>query len=111
MKARNASRIHVQLACELVSEHRLQFGRGTTADISQHGVRLRTSAQLMTGEEVVLSLRDGQSDAFIDGRGCVARVLHGRRAGERTRALAIDFMPMLGESAKRWSQLLARYAA
>lgn len=62
-------------------------------DLSTRGMLLETDARVLTGEEMRVLFR-GPSGDWYDVDGSVARILHGRRRGDRTRAVGIAFEPM-----------------
>ena len=51
---------------------------------------VRTRERVLTGEDVVVSFRPPSSNRFVDALGHVARVVHGRRPGDRGRCLGIE---------------------
>lgn len=60
-------------------------------DLSPGGAYVATDARVLTGEPVIVSFRAPRSGAWVDTWGTVARVVHGRRPGERGRGLGIAF--------------------
>jgi len=55
---------------------------------------VRTKERVLTGEDVVVSFRPPGSNRFVDALGHVARVVHGRRPGDRGRCLGIELYAM-----------------
>ncbi len=61
---------------------------------------IATELPILTGEDVVVAFRGPSSRRWYDRVGTVARVIHGRRRGDRTRAVGIAF-----DSTDVWSDL------
>jgi hypothetical protein len=62
-------------------------------DLSARGMLLEIDAPVLTGEEMRVLFR-APSGEWCDRDGTVARVLHGRRRADRTRAIGIAFEPI-----------------
>jgi hypothetical protein len=62
-------------------------------DVSTRGMLLRTDAAVMTGEDLLVLFR-GPSGDWYDVDATVARVVHGRRRRDETRAVGIAFEPL-----------------
>jgi hypothetical protein len=45
----------------------------------------------LTGERLLISFRIPRSTTWVDAEAVITRVVHGRRPGEYTRALAVEF--------------------
>ena len=73
----------------------------TVVDLSTKGMLLETDLSILTGEELLVSLRSPISDIWYDCEATVARVVHGRRRGDRMRALGISF-----DTLDPWNELL-----
>ena len=91
---RRAFRRFVRIDCQVVREHDFKIIGDLALDLSERGMLVRTSERVLTGEEVVVSFRPPRSNRFVDALGHVARVIHGRRPGDRGRQLGIDFYAM-----------------
>jgi hypothetical protein len=59
-------------------------------DLSSRGMLLESDLSVLTGEPLVVSFQS-PSGRWHDLEGSVARVLHGRRRGDRHRAVGISF--------------------
>jgi hypothetical protein len=64
---------------------------------------------VLTGERLIVSFRLPESGSWIDAEAVVSRVVHGRRAGESTRALGVAF-DALDPEARRALELCLRHA-
>ncbi len=91
---RRAFRRYVRIDCQVVREHDFRVIGELALDLSERGMLVTTRERVLTGEEVVVSFRPPSSNRFVDAVGHVARVLHGRRPGDRGRCLGIEFDTM-----------------
>jgi PilZ domain len=91
---RKAFRRYVRLDCEIVRERDFRSIGKLALDLSTTGMLVETNEDVLTGEEVVFAFRPPHSDRFIDGVATVARVIHGRRPGDRGRAVGLEFHGM-----------------
>jgi hypothetical protein len=60
-------------------------------DISDTGMLVQPAEPVLTGDELILSFRAPAWGRWIDAEATVIRVLHGRRPGERCRALGLSY--------------------
>lgn len=113
MPLRRHARKTFHLQCQVVKEDDFQLISEETLDLSEKGARVRTSARVLTGEPIVVTIRDPRTMAYVDATGVVARVEHGRRSRERGRALGLEFDPLDAESQKVLDGMLRgrRFAA
>jgi c-di-GMP-binding flagellar brake protein YcgR len=88
---RKGFRHEVRLACQVVRERDFRVIAQRMVDLSPAGMQVATEARVLTGEAVIVSFRAPRSGAWVDAVGTVARVVHGRRPGERGRGLGIAF--------------------
>lgn len=88
---RHAFRRFVRLDCQIVREHDFVSLSDLALDLSTDGMLVRTTSRVLTGEEIVFAFRPPRSNRWIDGVATVARVVHGRRPGDRGRALGLQF--------------------
>jgi hypothetical protein len=91
---RRAFRRYVRLDCEVVREHDFRVIGNLALALSEHGMLVTTRERVLTGEEVVLAFKPPKSNRFVDALGYVARVIHGRRPGDRSRCLGIELVDM-----------------
>jgi len=91
---RRAFRRYVRIDCQVVREHDFRLVGDLALDLSERGMLVRTKERVLTGEDVVVSFRPPGSNRFVDALGHVARVVHGRRPGDRGRCLGIELYAM-----------------
>jgi hypothetical protein len=60
-------------------------------NLSEGGALAGSSAAASPGEKLLVSFRIPNTDAWVDVDAVVARVLHGRRAGDRGSRLGLQF--------------------
>jgi hypothetical protein len=60
-------------------------------DLSASGALVGPADPALTGERLIVSFRIPRSSLWIDAEATVSRVVHGRRPGEFSRSLAIEF--------------------
>ena len=65
-------------------------------DLSEEGLFVQADLPVLTGEPVIVSFRAPLAHAWIDAEASVARVVHGRRAGDRGRGLGLVFERLEG---------------
>jgi len=98
MQPRRAFRRYVRIDCEVVREHDFRVVGDLALDLSERGMLVRTprehDARVLTGAEIVVTFRPPLSNRFVDAVGHVARVVHGRRPGDRGRCLGIELDEM-----------------
>lgn len=84
--------------CQLVREHDFRLVADRVIDLSVTGVLVAPADPVLTGERLLLSFQLPHSLYWIDAEAVVTRVIHGRRPGEHTRALALSFDDISGLS-------------
>ena len=93
---RGAMRHAVHISCQVVRERDFRLVGDCIADLSTSGMLVTPADPLLTGEKVIASFRLPNSTFWIDVEAIVARVAHGRRPGEHSRAVALEFEPLPG---------------
>jgi hypothetical protein len=88
---RRSFRRYVRLDCQVVREHDFKLVGDLGLDLSTDGMRVRGLGRVLTGEEVLVSFRPPRSNDYLDLSATVARVLHGRRPGDRGLAFGLEF--------------------
>ena len=88
---RSSFRRYVRVPCQVVREHDFKLVADLGLDLSTTGMRVRGLARVLSGEEVVVSFRPPRSNDYLDLSATVARVLHGRRPGDRGLAFGLEF--------------------
>lgn len=97
---RRAFRREVILSCQVVRERDFRLVADLALDLSTEGMLVSTSTRVLTGEELLVSFRSPRSNIWFDAQATVARVVHGRRPGDRGRCLGLLFHSV-AESASR----------
>jgi hypothetical protein len=88
---RRSIRRAVRLECEVVRDHDFKRIASRAVDLSPDGMLVLADAQVLTGEEVIVSFRTPKSTVWFDTVGTIARVIHGRRPGDYGPCLGIQF--------------------
>jgi len=95
MKApRHAFRRYVRLDCQVVREHDFRIIGDLALDLSERGMLVTTRERVLTGDDVVVCFKPPTSNRFVDALGHIARVVHGRRPGDRGRCVGIEIYAM-----------------
>jgi len=84
--------------CQVVREHDFRLVADRIIDLSVTGVLVAPADPVLTGERLLLSFQLPHSLYWLDAEAIVTRVVHGRRPGEHTRALALTFDGISGLS-------------
>lgn len=100
-----APRRSVHFSCQVVREKTFHLVADRAVNLSRSGLLVMPADPALTGEPLLMSFRIPGTTYWLDAEAYVARVLHGRRAGEHTRALALQF-----EAADPRSLRLLEYA-
>ena len=89
---RRVLRRALHFGCQVVREHDFVLIGDEAIDVSPDGMLVVTDARVLTGEELVVSFKLPHISGFIDAEATVARVVHGRRPGDRgRRCLGVEF--------------------
>jgi len=88
---RSSSRHTVKIECQVVRERDFRLLADRTVDLSATGALVGPADPALTGERILVSFRIPRSSVWIDAEATVTRVVHGRRPGEFTRSLALEF--------------------
>jgi hypothetical protein len=88
---RGSSRHTVKIACQVVRERDFRLIADRVVDLSATGALVGPADPALTGERILVSFRIPRSSVWIDAEATVTRVVHGRRPGEFSRSLAIEF--------------------
>jgi len=88
---RGSSRHTVKIACQVVRERDFSLIADRVVDLSATGALVGPADPALTGERILVSFRIPRSTVWIDAEATVTRVVHGRRPGEFSRSLAIEF--------------------
>jgi len=77
--------------CEVVRERDFRLVGSRILDLSTRGLLVESDLQVLTGDEVLVSLRSPTNKRWYDCTGTVARVVHGRRRRDERRAVGVAF--------------------
>ncbi len=88
---RQSSRHTVKIECQVVRERDFRLIADRVVDLSSSGALVGPADPALTGERIIVSFRIPRSTVWVDADATVSRVVHGRRPGEFSRALAIEF--------------------
>ncbi|WP_394829747.1 PilZ domain-containing protein [Pendulispora albinea] len=92
VRERKTPRHAVRFDCQVVRERDFKLLGEQAIDLSADGMLVLTDQRVLTGEEVLVSFRVPNLRAWFDAEATVARVVHGRRPGDRGRgALGLRF--------------------
>ena len=75
----------------MVRERDFRLVSNLALDLSTDGMLVSTDLRVLTGEPLLVSFRPPRSDRWLDLSATVARVVHGRRPGDRGRCLGLSF--------------------
>lgn len=81
----------VSTFCEVVRERDFRLVGSRVLDLSTRGLLVESDLHVLTGDEVLVSLRSPTTKRWYDCAGTVARIVHGRRKRDLRRAVAISF--------------------
>jgi hypothetical protein len=85
------SRHTVQIPCQVVRERDFRLIADGIENLSVTGMLVTPADSVLTGERLIVSFQSPRWGIWIDGEATVARVIHGRRQGEYTRKLGLQF--------------------
>ncbi len=84
----------ISLPCQIVRERDFRLVAEPALDVSPDGMLLSTEVELEPGENVFVSFRATELGLWFDSEAKVARVIRGRRPGDKGRAVGIRFETM-----------------
>jgi hypothetical protein len=87
---RRSTRHSVRLECQVVRERDFQLIADRIVNLSASGLVVSPADPALTGERLIVSFKIPHSGQWVDAEAIVTRVVHGRRPGEYTRALALE---------------------
>jgi hypothetical protein len=85
------SRYVLRVPCEVVRLRDFRLIADRVEDFSAGGLLVSPAEPVLTGEPVIVSLQFPATGDWLDAEAIVTRVLHGRRPGESTRCLGLEF--------------------
>jgi hypothetical protein len=90
-RQRRVIRRAIRVDCQVVRERDFRLIASQGVDISSTGMLVATEEAALTGEPLYISFRFPRTDRWFDAEGTIARVVHGRRPGDRGRCLGLEF--------------------
>lgn len=80
-----------RMPCQVVRERDFRLVSDSVRDLSETGMLVGPADPTLTGERVIVSFKLPSGGTWVDGEATVARVAHGRRPGEHSRCLGLQF--------------------
>lgn len=84
----------ISVPCQIVRERDFRLVAETAVDVSPDGMLIATEIDLEAGENVFVSFRATELGIWFDSEAKVARVIRGRRPGDKGRAVGLSFSTM-----------------
>jgi len=81
----------LRIPCEVVRLRDFRLIADRVEDFSAGGLLVSPAEPVLTGEPVLISLRFPATSDWLDAEAVVTRIVHGRRPGESSRCLGIEF--------------------
>jgi hypothetical protein len=94
---RRAVRRAVRVECQVVREKDFRLLATRTENLSSGGMLVRAGERALTGETLLVSFRVPRTRRWVDAKATIARVLHGRRPGDRGLRYGVEFEPLAPE--------------
>lgn len=94
MVRRRPVRRCVRSWCQVVRERDFRLVADQIEDLSLEGARVGPADPVLTGEVLLFSFKIPYFDLWVDTEAVVSRVIHGRRPGESSRSLGLQFCEM-----------------
>jgi len=91
MVRRRPVRRCVRSWCQVVRERDFRLVADHLEDLSLEGARVGPADPVLTGEVLLFSFEIPYFNVWVDTEAVVTRVLHGRRPGEASRSLGLEF--------------------
>jgi hypothetical protein len=108
---RASFRRFVCLDCQVVREHDFRLVGDLAVDLSTGGMLVRAREKILTGEELIVSFKPPRQNSWFDAQGTVARVLHGRRPGDRGLSFGVAFHNLSKDDEQLLFEQLRGFAA
>lgn len=84
----------ITVACQIVRERDFQLVAEKALDLSSDGMLIATDVELDVGENVFVSFKATDLGLWFDSEANVARVIRGRRPGDKGKGVALRFSTM-----------------
>lgn len=88
---RKTVRRAVRSRCQAVTENEFELLGEEILDLSPHGMLVKSEREPSIGEEVIVSFRAPGTGLWMDAEATVARLVRGRRSGDRSRGVGLVF--------------------
>jgi hypothetical protein len=88
---RRTMRRALRVPCQVVRERDFRLVGERTLDVSTDGMLVASDVPVLTGEAVIVTFCEPRTGQWFDAEATVARVTHGRRAGEHGRCIGLRF--------------------
>ncbi len=105
---RRTVRRAVDVDCKVFRERDFRLVAERTVDLSPFGMLVIADLPVLTGEPLWVAFRMPRSDVWFDAGATVARVVHGRRPGDRGHCLGVEFEDLDPEAQRRMRTALRR---
>lgn len=106
--SKRPSRHCVQSTCQVVSERDFRLVADRIENLSSWGMLVSPADPIKTGERVYVSFQLPGTTEWFDAQAVVTRVLHGRRPGETTRKLGLEFVDLSPHDRYRLRKTISR---
>lgn len=84
----------ISVPCQIVREKDFRLIAETALDVSPDGMLIATEMDLEPGENVFVSFRATELGIWFDSEAKVARVIRGRRPGDKGKGVGLRFSTM-----------------
>jgi hypothetical protein len=91
VRKRSTLRRAVRIDCQVVRERDFKLVARRTVDLSTDGMLVASEVDVLPGEELIVSFKTSAFNIYIAADATVARVIQGRRPGDRGRCLGLKF--------------------
>jgi hypothetical protein len=90
-RQRRVLRRALRVECQIVRERDFRLVGSRALDLSPMGMLVMAQERVLTGEPLLVTFRLPLSSHWFDAEASVARVVHGRRPGDRGRCFGVAF--------------------
>ncbi len=90
-RQRRVLRRAIRVECQVVRERDFRLVGSRALDLSPMGMLIMAQERVLTGEPLLVTFRLPLSSHWFDAEATVARVVHGRRPGDRGRCFGVEF--------------------
>ena len=97
-RQRRALRRAIRVECQIVRERDFRLVGSRALDLSPMGMLVMAQERVLTGEPLLVTFRLPLSSHWFDAEATVARVVHGRRPGDRGRCFGVEFDTLMPDA-------------